>query len=1384
MSTVGNVKENYGKKRNIAVTNVTGTEILESQMIPNSIVISSKTDNNGTDEQITSLFATDKNGNALRLTYTIQPGNGLVIGLEGTPSNTLEKQFSNDVISMAIDKYSIRTNPMTEGLYVQAANIIDNYTLTTQPYGYYGDYISVVTDNLEKAENDKWGVVKSSNPLSAVNIEGGELSIITDKLDYVDDNYNISGIVRFQPDDPELEAIRTIEASNGNLRVITEHLDIASKEKPGVVKVDDSYTYINENNEITLKNFRHAIGKYITEYLYKPTTETDPTIATLYVYDEENNTYNLADENTQSNQYYVKEEVSKFIYTYGIIRPDMKTTIVNDLYPGVLTVNTAGLDYASNEKFGTVRLSNEFEFDVNNTTYIRRYGEMISVIDDFYKYKTRTSKEIQDLQNRVAALEAAAAAAKIYSFVAVGADITELPQPYTGEDGNPVDPALNTRYSVTFSVSTNCKFKVSIASDANNVNPAVTLIDVRQGSAAPVNVTGGSLVDHAFDSTEGNETTLKFTFEAQNYSSDTDESKRDTIFTFTVTSIGENTVNKKGIHTFIRHNLTKYKVTIEDTPEPVVIEEKPDTPYVLSNISNVTIITTSNDQLLKAVNFGATNEINTLLEINGNYTYTSFENSQDMVGTQHNVELPLIENVTLKAKPEGTPDPTDTPNTIYYDLEYYVPNKLCLAKTIDIAASKITINGTDKLINGKNVLKLDSAPVAKDEIPLCAALLNENNDSFTYFKSLNVPAAAESGNISTVLSKTATVSDVDLTPITPNTQQMAGAVLLNKNPNNITVSTPSKQPINATNDVLLMPQITRSVDIENNTVNLETKRDILPYSVVESWRKAVVPAPGIISKDQNEWTNVQITKGTNNTFIAKIKSIKGITNDRSSKITFWWYDTTDENNPEWKQATTFYTEQVIEQRPTITANINLINSEDDAIDITLSRSTNARLVGFTDSESNTNNYWCAYLEFAFTKMDTSIQVANVGNKYIAGMTVPSLITNLLDEEYNESKYVKFELNNVSQTFHITRNELKQLCGLTNQDIDLGSNTYSGINIKGITSQSFTYSMGPLTSYTLSGEWIPSSKHQTRYYWHNAFISKVNIHTWDDEHMYLTFTIYPGTLTNIDNEAIIDIIDSTFKLKFIKGQHTYDWSWFYTEKYISRGTWSATGCNIEVHLYNIIKPTPDGISTKQIVSISRYKTLDEINVERDVQQLDHVDASVFNVFDQSNKSDTFRKKEVYSSQKYEQVQTLMSARLNIANKANIVDPVLSDFNYIKFNFDIIASKEVSETVNGSTTNYVYKTGTPFKASNNELSGRYGFTTSILNADGALISSVNLTNANYVQLLAATSNTLAPAASALASNDTINNLISQVENLQSQVNTVQTATNTVIRNRFLQ
>lgn len=535
MSQIGSIHLNAGKKTNIAFSQYTAYDLLKDwpgNLAPNNIILCSpvKSDggNNFIDAGSYALVATDSEGNPVRLTYTLVEGNGLVV------NSVNHDDFSYDTMSLEIDHDSLMTNAWDE-LHVAKSNIIDNNTLmvnapVSEDYiEFYVDQyeqqrprtrIGVMTANLDKASDMSYGIVRGDG--TTINIENGVVTVNTQNLDYVDDANNISGIVRFNPDITDDYDWRTVEASNGVLRVVTYNLDRATAEQVGVVKPDMVTTMSMPSGDLTV----------ITAGLDKATSST-----------------------------------------YGIVKPDNYTVKIQEFnvddgvseIPGILTVDARNLSGATNEEYGVVKLDS-YSLSVNSGgfTQVNRFHEIVAILDRYMDDYNYIISRLINHENRISALENAAAAEYIYSFNNYGNSTTTLAEPYWDDATSNVISESELKTAV-FSINTNCPFHVSFEfEDNSNVTPQITLQTVRLGNGPAIEAS--ALQNYNFSSTNMNESTLSFTFNCRNYASSTDESFILTTVIVKVSSINDSSIYKIGSHIFKRWNINKYKKAEKPTP--------------------------------------------------------------------------------------------------------------------------------------------------------------------------------------------------------------------------------------------------------------------------------------------------------------------------------------------------------------------------------------------------------------------------------------------------------------------------------------------------------------------------------------------------------------------------------------------------------------------------------------------------------------------------------------------------------------------------------------------------------------------------------------------------------------------------------------------------
>jgi len=526
MSTqVGNTKQVYGREFNVSVSNMGGDNILDSAYLKeNTIIINSKIDNDFNDVGSPSLFVTDSNGRALRLTYTIQPGNGLYVD----PNDT-------DVLRMHIDESSIMADDGDE-LYVSKHNIIDNNTLTVNPDDTSAKRgrISVVTANLEKASDILYGIVKADERTTYIPYEyipaaegndetsdegkyvtTGMISVNTQNLDTVDDTFENEdgstgrdGIVRHNS-----EMFSTIKAVDGKLDVITKNLEHASSEEDGFgIATGDNVTIGAHDGILTVK----------TEGLDYATTNS-----------------------------------------YGTVRGDENTINVAD---GVLKVNTRNLAAATVNDYGVVMLDG-WSIDTspnNGKIEVKRFPEIEALLTTNNPEHEIFRNDIESLKNRVTKLETVALQEIIEFFTHNGDPTTELPEPVFDKKEWKIVNKYADRKTISFSIKSNCKFYLYVDyKKGSNDYGQVTLLNVQYSDDSNLVIPYESLANHIFNATNGVKT-LWFTFQVKNYDADNNKASTNTQVIIKAASINDASINQTGFHIFKCWNNRAYE---EDIPE-------------------------------------------------------------------------------------------------------------------------------------------------------------------------------------------------------------------------------------------------------------------------------------------------------------------------------------------------------------------------------------------------------------------------------------------------------------------------------------------------------------------------------------------------------------------------------------------------------------------------------------------------------------------------------------------------------------------------------------------------------------------------------------------------------------------------------------------------
>lgn len=250
MSQVGNVENMFGSEFNVVTTNASAYKILEdseSSFITTSLIVSSPTNEFGTDKKTPSILVTDFEGKPLRLTYTMQPGSGLI----SDPSNP-------DVLKMSIQEKTLKTDD-NGAIYVDAKGLIPENT-----------DLFVNDDNEIDLHVEQLADYNHIQPVNAFAVTGDstlnwKTLLTVDPASFIDDYY-ITAVQK--KEDAQKECYqnqkltinlnsfvddKTIKVIKDNgvkpyFKVMTHNLVYASPSEPGVVKYDNSTIKMDSKN--------------------------------------------------------------------------------------------------------------------------------------------------------------------------------------------------------------------------------------------------------------------------------------------------------------------------------------------------------------------------------------------------------------------------------------------------------------------------------------------------------------------------------------------------------------------------------------------------------------------------------------------------------------------------------------------------------------------------------------------------------------------------------------------------------------------------------------------------------------------------------------------------------------------------------------------------------------------------------------------------------------------------------------------------------------------------------------------------------------------------------------------------------------------------------
>lgn len=1151
---LGNITKIYGRPHNSTVSNLTGNDILSaSNLKPNTLIISSPTDINCLDIGTHSILATDGDGKAVRLTYTIQPGNGLIVGRDGVVAKNND---DSDIISMAIDDWSIKVNE-NSALYVETENIIDNNTikeiLKSETYNgqeIIRQRIKVITENLDHATQTTYGITKGDE--LTIETNNGELHVNTQNLDYVDNTNNINGIIRVNN-----EQQRTITAYDGILSVITTNLDKATANTVGVVKGDNTYTFVNSNGELTVKNYTYA------------------------------NTYEIP----RSHKF-----PPIYRYTYGLVREDSITTKASN---GVMSVITDGLDKASKTNYGIVCCDGvSTEINDDGKLAVTRYGDIIAVIDGYDQKITDLYNLINKLEDRITVLETTASS-QFINLIQTGETLIVLNKPRkttkVDDDGYYINISSQSNKSIELQVVTNCAFNVYVEFD-DNVSKPLFVTEVKYN-----NINGEEQANDywTFESTGGNQGTLKITFACNNYSSDTNEEYKLTTARIKVSSASNSSVYSEKTYSFKRWNnlYGRQKAPAIIKPIGFIDEQKlyNITSYTFAtnqrNIRNDVYVNTTDTfdiQLQFSYTYYTTinvPEVNILDKVNNGIVpvtkrldyVSNFVNPIDFPDDSNYNSGDSCFDVTIKEyidnvnsiKTEGVSNikPTfDDKNALGYivvDIDYDCEYRINLDNFEVINALDIENKAIVTDVNTGFITACGAIGVVKDnngnKIPNLTAkdIVIKNNN--VYYKQYD-----DNGDIvDTKLFDSTDIKSLQLRDNDTNQTYDIGIDLLAESlpqQNYVQGNTNNKQseiifdnsdPTLTSNETIIntLPKITGDIapvdKLYAKTNISKINKNILDVNKNVS-NDGFVNKGGIIIKDidgnilnntkefnelfvnkngntklTKEWLKCSIENSTSDTPILKLTSLTPIgQNQRSAYITITAPNIKLENGQITPNTIKLkYTELPAQRQPEINIVSQVYNDK-----ITLSAIVNNDAILL----DNKNKNWDVTIGLAYTYINNMID-DNINYIHLAGNK----------NEINFEKAIS-TLNNV--------NGLKIVNAYTTSFENIPKLTY--------------YSRGKINTNVV----------KSNYTFGNASITNISIDPWNNNTLTLNIRILPGNKTNLPNGMEIrEIYKNTFGtrlFKFMLNSNIVDYKQYYDSILFSSTKWdNLTGCTIT---YKFIK----------------------------------------------------------------------------------------------------------------------------------------------------------------------------------------------------------------------
>jgi hypothetical protein len=447
MSQVGNVEKMYGGTLNIVTTNAPGDKILdygeEHVFTENSLIISSPVNVNGeviSDKGTPSIICVDFEGKPLRLTYTIQPGDGIVA------------DFNNpDVIRMNIDKHTLNTEGESgdigvpsgklrvevsglidhntslvnknNNLVVNPGCFVDNHSLKTASRWYGGD--SSLYDQQDASfENHKFE--PNFIYINKENLCDGT-TIVAD-TSYLEAYNNIAN------KETAFESTPWLANSYTKLKVNTAGLEKATNTTYGIVRADENTIAISDGviHVITKKlDLVNEDGGYGIVRTHKKADSEDPIWAkdgylkintakmtkagnkAKHKTAKNDNVFGvcIADGLTIASDAGVLKVITESLSAptgvkRGVVRPDGTSITSNEA--GVISVNIDGLPQSSQSNYGVVKIDGRTikHNKVTGEIYVDEYANYNNSIEELRELTARQSEDINELRTQIANLTA------------------------------------------------------------------------------------------------------------------------------------------------------------------------------------------------------------------------------------------------------------------------------------------------------------------------------------------------------------------------------------------------------------------------------------------------------------------------------------------------------------------------------------------------------------------------------------------------------------------------------------------------------------------------------------------------------------------------------------------------------------------------------------------------------------------------------------------------------------------------------------------------------------------------------------------------------------------------------------------------------------------